>query len=88
MPKFVIERDMPAGELSPEQMKAAAQKSAEVMREIGQIHWVQSYVTDNRIYCVYVAPDEETICRHAQEAGLPVDRILQVRSIVDAVSAE
>lgn len=88
MPKFVIERDMPAGELAPEQMKAAAQKSAAVMQELGQIHWVQSYVTDNRIYCVYVAPDEETILRHAREAGLPADRISQVRSIVDAVSAE
>jgi hypothetical protein len=58
------------------------------MRELGQIHWVHSYVTDDKIYCVYVAPDEDTIRRHAQQSGLPANRISQVRSLVDATTAE
>lgn len=89
MPKFVIERDVPeAGKLSSQQLQATAQKSRDVMREMGQIHWVQSYVTDDKIYCVYVAPDEDTIRRHAQESGLPADRISRIRSLVDATTAE
>jgi hypothetical protein len=89
MPKFVIERDMPgAGKLSPEQLKATSKKSAAVMREIGTVHWVQTYVTDDKIYCVYVAPDEDTIRKHAQASGLPADRVSPVRTVVDATTAE
>ena len=69
MPKFVIEREMPeAGKLSPEQLHTASQKSAGVMQDMGQIHWVQSYVTDDKIYCVYVAPDEETVRKQHRRA--------------------
>jgi hypothetical protein len=89
LPKFVIERDIPeVGRQSPQQLQAASQKSCDVMRELGQIHWVHSYVTDDKIYCVYVAPDEDTIRRHAQQSGLPANRISQVRSLVDATTAE
>jgi hypothetical protein len=89
MPKFVIERDMPdVGKLSPKQLQAASQTSSAVMRDMGQIHWVQSYVTDDKIYCVYVAPDEDTIRRHAQQSGLPANRISRIRSLVDAATAE
>jgi hypothetical protein len=89
MPKFVIERDIPeAGKLSPEQLQTASQNSSTAMREIGQIHWVQSYVTDDKIYCVYVAPDEDTVRKHAQQTGLPANRISRVRSMVDASTGE
>jgi len=89
MPKFVIERDMPeVGKLPPQQLQAASRKSSSVMQEMGQIHWVQSYVTDDKIYCVYVAPDEDTIRRHAQQSGLPANRISRIRSLVDATTGE
>ncbi len=89
MPKYVIERDMPAaGDLSAEQLKVTSQRSCEVMQQLGDIHWVQSYVTDDKIYCVYVAPDEETVRRHAQQTGLPASRISRVMASVDATTAE
>jgi cell division inhibitor SulA len=90
MPKFVIEREMPeAGKLSPEQLQAASQTSCSVLRELGpQIQWVQSYVTDDKVYCVYIAPDEETIRQHAQKSGFPANKISQVRSIIDPSTAE
>ena len=89
MPKFVIERDMPGvGKLSPDELSAAAKKSAGVMREMGTIHWVETYVTDDKIYCVYVAPDEDTIRRHANSSGLPADRVSAVRKMADATTAE
>jgi hypothetical protein len=90
MPKFVIEREIPdAGKLSPEQLRAISQTSCGVLREMGpQIQWLQSYVTDDKIYCVYIAPDEETIRKHAQQGGFPADRISQVRSIIDPTTAE
>jgi len=89
MPKYVIERDMPnAGQLGPEQLHAASVKSRGVMEEMGQIHWVQSYVTDDKIYCVYVAPDEKTVREHAAQSGLPATRISRIRSLVDATTAE
>ena len=90
MPKFVIERDMPeAGSLSPEQLQAISQASREILREMGpEIQWVESYVTDNRVYCVYVAPDEDTVRKHAEQAGFPVNRISQVRSVIDPTTAE
>ena len=90
MPKFVIERDIPeVGKLSPQQLQAVSQKSCSVLRETGpQIQWGQSYVTDDKIYCVYIAPDEEAIRQHAQQGGFPANRISRIRSIIDPTTAE
>jgi hypothetical protein len=90
MPKFVIERDIPeAGKLSPQQLQAISQKSCGVLQEMGpRIQWVQSYVTDDRIYCVYIAPDEATVREHAQQGGFPANRISQIRSVIDPTTSE
>lgn len=90
MPKYVIERDIPGvGKLTPEQLQAVSQTSCGVLRELGpQIQWLQSYVTDDKIYCVYIAPDEETVRRHAQQGGFPANRISQVRAVIDPTTAE
>ena len=90
MPKFVIERDIPqAGNLSSEQLKAILQTSCGVLREMGpQIQWVQSYVTDDKVYCVYIAPDEDTIRQHAQKGGFPANRVSRVRTVIDPTTAE
>jgi hypothetical protein len=90
MPKFVIEREIPgAGQLSPEQLQAISQKSCSVLRELGpQIQWVQSYVTDDKLYCIYIAPNEETVRRHAQMGGFPANRISEVRTIIDPTTSE
>ena len=90
MPKFVIERDIPgAGKLSPQELRAISQKSCGVLREMGpQIQWVQSYVTDDKIYCVYVAPDEDTVRQHAQQGGFPANRISRVQTVIDPTTAE
>ena len=90
MPKFVIEREIPdVGKLSPEQLKAISQTSRGVLREMGsQIQWVQSYVTDDKIYCVYIAPDEEAVREHAQRGGFPANRVSRIRSEIDPTTAE
>jgi hypothetical protein len=90
MPKFVIERDIPeAGSLSSEQLQAISQKSCGVLREMGtQIQWVQSYVSDDKIYCIYVAPNEDAVRTHAQQGGFPANRISQIRSVIDPTTAE
>jgi hypothetical protein len=90
MPKFVIEREIPgAGKLTPQELKAISQKSCGVLREMGpEINWVESYVTDDKIYCVYIAPDQATIARHAQKGGFPAHRISTVRSMIDPTTAE
>jgi len=90
MPKFVIERDIPeAGRLSPEQLQAISQRSCGVLREMGaQIQWVQSYVTDDKIYCIYVASDADAVRQHAQQGGFPANRISRIRSVIDPTSAE
>jgi hypothetical protein len=90
MPKFVIERDIPeAGKLSSEQLQAISQKSCGVLREMGaQIQWVQSYVTDDKIYCIYVAPDADAVRKHAQQGGFPANRISRIRSVIDPTNAE
>ena len=90
MPKFVIERDIPkAGSLSAEQLQAISQKSCGVLREMGaQIQWVQSYVSDDRVYCIYVAPDEDALRKHAQQSGFPANRISRIRSVIDPTTAE
>jgi hypothetical protein len=90
MPKFVIERDIPeAGSLSSEQLQSISQKSCGVLREMGpEIQWVQSYVTDDKIYCVYVAPDEDALRKHAQQGGFPANRISRIQSVIDPTTAE
>jgi hypothetical protein len=90
MPKFLIERDIPeAGKLSSQQLQAISQKSCGVLREMGpQIQWVQSYVADDKIYCIYVAPDETAVRKHAQHSGFTANRISQIRSVIDPTTAE
>jgi hypothetical protein len=90
MPQYVIEREMPgAGTLAAEDLKQASQTSCSVLRDLGpQIQWVHSYVTDNKIYCVYRAPNEDVIREHAQRGGFPANRISQVRATIDPTTAE
>ena len=90
MPKYVIERGIPnAGDLSADQLQAVSQKSCGVLRSMGpQIQWVQSYVTADKVYCVYIAPDEQTIREHAGLGGFPADKISEVTSIIDPTTAE
>jgi Protein of unknown function (DUF4242) len=90
MPKFVIERELTgAGKLSRQELQAISQKSCDVLREMGpQIQWVQSFVTDDKIYCVYIAPDEETVKTHARKGGFPANRISAVRAVIDPTTAE
>lgn len=90
MPKFVIERDLPGvGRLSPQELNGVAQKSCSVLAKMGpQIQWLQSYVTDDKIYCVYIAPDEETVRTHAREGGFPANRVSRIRQIIDPTTAE
>ncbi len=90
MPKYVIERDIPgAGKLSPAELRGISQKSCSVLKGMGpQIQWVHSYVTDDKVYCVYVAPNEEAVRKHAKEGGFPANRISQVKSVIDPTTAE
>ena len=90
MPKYVIERELPgAGSLSTDQVQAISQKSCQVLTKLGPaIQWVQSYVTDDKIYCVYIAPNAELIAKHASEGGFPANRISEVRRMIDPTSAE
>jgi len=90
MPKFVIEREVPgAGDMTDDEVRAAALTAVEALRVIGpQIQWLHSYVTANKVYCVYLAPDEATILEHARRAGLPANRISAVRRLIDATAAE
>jgi hypothetical protein len=75
--------------MSPEQLQAISQKSCSVLRNLGpQIQWIESYVTDNKIYCVYIAPNEEMVRVHAQQGGFPANRISEVRAIIDPITAE
>jgi hypothetical protein len=90
MPKFVIERNIPgAGRLTPEQLQGISATSCGVLRDLGpSIQWVHSYVTDDKIYCVYNAPDEAKVREHARLGGFPADSVAQVRRIIDPVTAE
>jgi len=90
MPKYVIERDIPgAGNLSPEDLQGISQKSCSVLRNMGpQIQWVQSYVTGDKVYCVYIAPDEASIRQHAEQGGFPANRISEVKTTIDPTTAE
>ena len=90
MPKFVIEREIPgAGALTAEQVQGIAEKSCSVLRSLGpQIQWLHSYVTDNKIYCVYIAPNEEVVREHARQGGFPANSVAQVRRIIDPTTSE
>lgn len=90
MPQFVIERSTPgAGRLTPDELKAASLNSCDVLRELGpEIQWVSSFVCEDRLYCVYRAPDEDMIREHARRAGVPADRISPVHAVIDPTTAE
>jgi hypothetical protein len=90
MPKYVIEREIPGcGDWPPEQLRAVAQASCGVLGAMGpQIQWVQSYVTGETIYCVYIAPDEEAVREHAAKGGFPANRVSEVRTMIDPTTAE
>ena len=90
MPKFVIEREIPgAGDLSPEELRGISQTSCGVLQQMGpRIQWLHSYVTGDKIYCVYIAPNEETIREHAQAGGFPANRVSEIKSIIDPTTAE
>ena len=90
MPRYLIERDLPgAGNLSVDDLRAISRKSCDVLEELGpRIQWVQSYVTDQKIYCVYLAPSEELIREHARRGGFPANRISQVVETIDPSTAE
>jgi hypothetical protein len=90
MPRFLIEREIPgAGDLSPQELQAISQKSCAVLQNMGpQIQWVESYVTGDKVYCVYVAPDAETIREHAAQGGFPANRVSEIRRMIDPTTAE
>jgi hypothetical protein len=90
MPKYLIEREIPgAGKLTAEQLQAISQKSCGVLKSLGpQIQWVESYVTDDKIYCVYLAPDEATVREHAKQGGFPANRVSAVKRMIDPTTAE
>lgn len=90
MPKFVIEREIPgAGKLSSQELKGISQKSCGVLRELGpNVQWIESYVTDDKVYCVYLAPSEDDVREHARRGGFPANRISAVRRMIDPTTAE
>lgn len=90
MPKFIIEREIPqAGDLSPEELQSISQKSCSVLQNLGpQIQWVQSYVTADKIYCVYIAPNEAVVKEHAQQGGFPANSVAAITTIIDPTTAE
>jgi hypothetical protein len=90
MPKFVIEREIPgAGKLTPQELQAISQKSCSVLSAMGpQVQWLQSYVTDDKIYCVYIAPDEASVREHAARGGFPANSVARVRTVIDPTTSE
>jgi hypothetical protein len=90
MPKYVIEREIPnAGKLSTAELQAISQKSCGVLNQMGtQIQWVQSYVTDDKIYCTYIAPNEEMVREHARQGGFPANRVSEIKVVIDPTTAE
>ncbi|MDX1417665.1 MAG: DUF4242 domain-containing protein [Candidatus Promineifilaceae bacterium] len=90
MPKYVIEREMPmVGTLSAAELQWASQQSCQILEELGpKIQWVQSFVTGDKIYCIYIAPDEETVHKHAADSGFPANQVNQVAAIIDPTTAE
>lgn len=90
MPKYLIEREIPgAGKLSAEELKGVSERSCSVLHGLGpSVQWVSSYVTDDKVYCVYISPSEELIRRHAKEGGFPANRISEIRTTIDPATAE
>jgi hypothetical protein len=90
MPKYIIEREIAgAGKLTPDQLQDISQKSCGVLKKLGpQIQWLESYVTDDKVYCVYIAPDEATVREHAKQGGFPANRVSEVKRIIDPTTAE
>ena len=90
MPKYVIEREIPdAGKLSAQDLQAISQKSCGVLNQMGsQIQWIQSYVTDDKVYCVYIAPNEEMVREHARQGEFPANRVSEVKTVIDPTTAE
>jgi hypothetical protein len=90
MPKYVIEREIPdAGKISSQDLQAISQKSCGVLSGLGpQIQWVQSYVTDDKIYCIYIAPDKEMVLEHAKQGGFPANSVAEIKTIIDPTTAE
>lgn len=90
MPKYIIERNIPnAGALSPQDLQGISQKSCSVLHEMGpKIQWLQSYVTGDKVYCVYIAPDEASIREHAEKGGFPANNIAEIKTVIDPTTAE
>jgi hypothetical protein len=90
MPKYVIEREIPgAGKLSPQELQGISQKSCSVLQRLGpQIQWIQSFVTGDKVYCVYIAPNREMIQEHARQGGFPANRISEVKAVIDPTTSE
>ena len=90
MPKFLIEREVPgAGQLTPLELQSLAKRSVGVLRQLGpEIQWIESYVTGNNLFCVYLAPDEEMVREHGRLGGFPVNKVTQIRTVIDASTAE
>ena len=90
MPKFLIEREIPgAGNLSAEELQSISQKSCGVLQQMGpQIQWVESYVTGDKVYCVYIAPNEEMVREHAERGGFPANRVSEIKRMIDPTTAE
>jgi uncharacterized protein DUF4242 len=90
MPKYVIERNIPAlGKLSPKELQGISQKSCNVLSDLGpRIQWLQSYVTQDKLYCVYIAPNADMVYEHARKGGFPADRVSEVTTIIDPTTAE
>ena len=90
MPKYVAERDIPgAGKLTRDQLRAISRKSCGVLRKLGlQIQWLESFVTPDKLYCIYIAPDEDAVREHARQGGFPVNRISEIKTIIDPTTSE
>lgn len=90
MPKYIIEREIPGlGKFSDEQLQAASQKSCSVLQKLGpQIQWLHSYVTGDKLYCIYIAPSEELVRQHAQQGGFPANQINEIKTMIDPTTAE
>ena len=90
MPKYVIEREIPgAGKLTGDQLRAISQKSCAVLQSLGpQIQWVESFVTDDKVYCVYIAPNAALVREHAKQGGFPANRVSEVRTVIDPTTAQ
>lgn len=90
MPKYLIERLIPgAGKMSPEELRTISQRSCAVLSELGpQIQWVHSYVTDNKIYCIYIAPNEDVVREHARRGGFPANHVVTVKTLIEPITAE